>query len=72
MKYILLIHDDPTAWAQLSDNERGDVMREYGRFTQEIKSNGHYVVGAQLQPTTTATSVRIRDGKRLVIDGPFA
>jgi len=72
MKYILLIHDDPTAWAKLSEKERGEVMTEYGRFTQEIKSNGHYVGGGQLQPTTTATSVRVRDGKRLVTNGPFA
>ena len=39
---------------------------------RSIKANGQYLAGAQLQPTTTATSVRVRDGKRLVTDGPFA
>jgi hypothetical protein len=72
MKYILLIHDSEAAWAKFSGSERANVMAEYGRFTQGIKASGHYVGGAQLQPTTTATSVRERDGKRLVTDGPFA
>ena len=42
------------------------------QFTQEIKASGQYVAGARLHPTTSATSVRVRDGKRLVTDGPFA
>jgi len=72
MKYILLIHDDPAVWAKFSESERTNIMGEYGRFSEEIRSGGHFVGGAQLQPTTAATSVRVRDGKRLVVDGPFA
>ncbi len=45
---------------------------EFRQFTQEIKASGKYVAGARLHPTTSATSVRVRDGKRLVTDGPFA
>ena len=72
MKYMLLIHDDEKAWAKMTDAERQSIYGEYGQFGQQIKDTGHYLAGAQLQPTTTATSVRVRDGKRLVTDGPFA
>ena len=72
MKYMLLIHDDEKAWAKMTDAERQRIYGEYGQFGQQIKDTGHYIAGAQLQPTTTATSVRVRDGKRLVTDGPFA
>ena len=72
MKYMLLIHDDEKAWGTLSEAERQRIYGEYRQFGQQIKDAGHYLAGAQLQPTTMATSVRVRDGKRLVTDGPFA
>jgi len=72
MKYMLLIHDDEKAWAKLTEAERGKIYAEYGQFGQSVKASGNYLAGAQLQPTTMATSVRVREGKRLVTDGPFA
>ena len=72
MKYMLLIHDDEKAWAKLTEAERMAMYGEYAQFGQSIKASGHHLAGAQLQPTTMATSVRVRDGKRLVTDGPFA
>jgi hypothetical protein len=72
MKYMLLIHDDEQGWAKLSEAERQKMYAEYGQFGQQIKAAGQHLAGAQLQPTTMATSVRVRDGKRLVTDGPFA
>jgi hypothetical protein len=72
MKYILLIHDDEKAWGKLPEAERQKIYGEYGLFSAELKAAGQYLAGSQLQPTTTATSVRVRDGKRLVTDGPFA
>jgi hypothetical protein len=72
MKYILLIHDDEKAWDKLSEAERGQIYGEYGQLTQEIKSSGQYLAGHQLRPTSSATSVRVRDGKRVLTDGPFA
>jgi len=72
MKYMLLICDEEKAWDKLSEAERKQMYGEYGQFTQQIKSSGHHLASAQLQPTSTATSVRVRDGKRLVTDGPFA
>jgi hypothetical protein len=72
MKYLLLIHDEEKAWDAMSENDQKAIYAEYGKFGESIKASGNYVTGAQLQPTSTATSVRIRDGKRLVTDGPFA
>ena len=72
MKYMLLIHDDEKAWGKLSDAERQKIYAEYGAFSAEVRAAGQYLAGSQLQPTSTATSVRVRDGKRLVTDGPFA
>jgi hypothetical protein len=72
MKYMLLIYDAPQVWDSLSEGERRQIMGEFGQFTQQIKASGHYVGGAQLQPLASATSVRVREGKRLHTDGPFA
>jgi hypothetical protein len=72
MKYMLLIHDREDGWNALSDPERRQIMADYRRFSEEIKASGHYRAGSQLQPTSTATTVRVRNGKRLVTDGPFA
>jgi hypothetical protein len=69
---MLLICDDENVWGKLSESERGQIFGEYGQLTQQLKANGNYVAGAQLQPTSTATSVRVRNGKRVVTDGPFA
>ena len=72
MKYMLLIHDDEKAWGKMSQAEQQRIYGEYGQFSEHVKSTGQYLAGSQLQPTSTATSVRVRDGKRLVTDGPFA
>jgi hypothetical protein len=72
MKYLLLICDDEKNWGKLSEPERQQIMSEYRQFSAEIQASGHYVGGSQLTPSTSATSVRLRDGKRLVTDGPFA
>jgi hypothetical protein len=72
VKYMLLIYDDEQAWEKLAETERHRILGEYMQFTQQIKSTGKYVMGAQLRQTLSATSVRIRNGKRVVTDGPFA
>jgi hypothetical protein len=72
MKYMLLIYDEEQKWQQLSEAERQRIMAEYRALSEQLKSSGHYVTGAQLRPSTAATSVRVRDGKRLLTDGPFA
>ena len=72
MKYMLLIHENEQAFARLSDDDRQAIYRDYRRFSEEIVASGHYISGSELQPTSSATSLRIRDGERLVTDGPFA
>ena len=72
MQYLCLIYDDETNWGTLPEDERNAVFDEYGAFTESIKESGNYVAGDALQPTSTATTVRIRGGETLVTDGPFA
>lgn len=72
MKYMLLIYDTEQDWNKLTEAEQRQIYAEYGQFTQTIQSSNHYLAGAQLHPITTASSVRVRDGKELVTDGPFA
>jgi hypothetical protein len=72
MEYLLLIYDSETEWAKMSEADQGAMYQDYGRFTQSIQQSGNHKAGQQLQPVATATTVRVRDGKLLVTDGPFA
>ena len=72
MKYMLLIYDNEQAWTRIGEAEQRQIFREYGQFTEDIKANRNFLAGSQLQPVATATSIRVRDGKELMTDGPFA
>ena len=72
MKYMLLIYHDEQSWNGVSEAERQDIYTEYRKLRGELQARGQFVTGSQLQPVTTATTVRVRDGKELVTDGPFA
>jgi hypothetical protein len=69
MKYMLLIYMDEQA---MNEAEREHCYRESTQLAHELESNGQYLAASPLQSVTTATSVQIRGGKRLVTDGPFA
>jgi len=69
MKYLLLIYMDENA---MSETEREHCYGESTQLAQDLYANGQFVASAPLHPVTTATSVRVRDGKSLVTDGPFA
>lgn len=69
MKYMLLIYLDENG---LSEGERAQCYQESAEYAQELSQSGKYVGAGPLHPTSTATSIRVRDGKRLVTDGPFA
>ena len=69
MKYMLLIYGDEKL---LSEGDREQCYEESLQLAHEVKERGAYLGASPLHPTATATSVRIRDGKRMVTDGPFA
>ena len=69
MRYMLLIYGDEQA---LDETEREQCYRESVQLAHEINLAGHYLAAAPLHPTSTATSVRVREGRRFVTDGPFA
>lgn len=72
MKYMLLCYDDMQAWDALGDVALREAMNEAVQLTHEIAARGEYLGASPLQPVSTATSVRVRAGRRVVTDGPFA
>jgi hypothetical protein len=72
MRYLLMCCFDETRWANLPEVQKGRVMQEYGEFIQAIVRSGHYRAGGQLEPTSTSTTVREKNGKLISTDGPFA
>ena len=71
MKYLLMIAFDET-WDRLSLAERQEIYWGQMEVANELRAKGQYLGGNPLHPTTTATTVRVRDGKTLLTDGPFA
>lgn len=69
MKYMLLIYGSEDAWTEA---EREHCYKESTQLAHDLQAAGHYLAANPLQPVATATSVRVREGKRLVTDGPFA
>src|SRR5580692_11023257 len=72
MQYLLMIYRSEAELFKMNDADRQKMSGEYGTFTQSIIQSGHFKAGDGLQPATTATTVRVRDGKVLTTDGPFA
>ncbi len=72
MRYMLLIYGDEKAWGKMSEPERGKIFQEYGEFIEGIQKSGAFLAGDPLQPTSTATTVRGKNGKTVTTDGPFA
>jgi hypothetical protein len=69
MKYMLLIYSDEAAW---TEEERAHCMAQSKELCHEMNEKGQYLAASPLHPVAMATSVRVRDGKRMVTDGPFA
>ena len=72
MQYLLLIYGDEAAQKNATQADMNAMFSAYRDFTQSLITNGQMKAGDALQPTTTATTVRVRDGKTLRTDGPFA
>lgn len=71
MKYLCLICAE-TVMEHMADADAASHFREYAGFTESIKKSGHFLGANRLKPADTATTIRVRDGKLLVTDGPFA
>jgi hypothetical protein len=69
MKYMLLIYGDENVW---TESERQQCYQESTELCHQLTQKGQYLAASPLQPVATATSVQVRDGQRMVTDGPFA
>jgi hypothetical protein len=72
MQYLLMCCGDEALWANLPDAERAKIMGEYGQLIHELKTSGRLLAGAQLDRSASAVTVRARNGKPSITDGPFA
>ena len=72
MKYLLTIYDDESMWSDVQPGDVTSMLDGYRKFGEEVHGNGAYVAGEALESTSTATTVRVKDGERLLTDGPFA
>lgn len=72
MQFLLLIYEAESLMTTRGEAENGQMFQEYLTFTADIKKAGKMLAGDALRPTDTATTLRIRDGKTVVTDGPFA
>ena len=72
MHYMLMCCFDQKSWTQLPDNEKDRIMREYGALIQRLVTSGQFRGRGPLAPTSSATTVRMKNGKTVLTDGPFA
>jgi hypothetical protein len=72
MRYLLTIYTDESRYATMTPEDSARLMADYGAFGQEAQQAGVLLGGEGLQPTATATTVRVRDGEAMFTDGPFA
>jgi hypothetical protein len=72
MRYLLMIYTDETVEANMSPEEQGTYMAAYNAFTKATRDRNAFQAGEALQSTATATTVRVRDGKTVSTDGPYA
>lgn len=72
MQYLLMCCFNEERWAAIPESQRDKIMHEYGEFEQRIVKSGHFRATGQLQSTSTSTTVREKNGKPVITDGPFA
>ncbi|HEY6085348.1 MAG TPA: YciI family protein [Nitrospira sp.] len=72
MQYMLMCCFEQNSWETLPETERAKIMQEYGTLIQDLVKSGQFRGGAQLYPTSSATTVRMKNGKPVITDGPFA
>jgi hypothetical protein len=72
MRYMLLCYDDEKFWQEAGEDVHRQAMEEAVGITHELDARGQYILASPLEHSSTATTVRVRNGKQVVTDGPFA
>jgi len=72
MQYLLLLHVEEAGWGLLTPAEQEAAMVAYGAYTQALEGSGALIASGRLEPSVNAHTVRVKDGRRQVLDGPFA
>ena len=72
MQYLLLIYANESEYEKLSPSQKESLLTDYAEFTKSVVQSGRFKAADRLRPVSTATSVRVRDGKPMITDGPFA
>jgi hypothetical protein len=72
MQYLMLIYSQESNYMKMTPQEQAAMSAEFGKYTEEITKSGKFRGGNRLAPIASATTVRVRDGKRVTTDGPFA
>ncbi|PYY12326.1 MAG: hypothetical protein DMG61_16765 [Acidobacteria bacterium] len=72
MHYLLLIYQNESDWEKLASAEQSAIYQEYRELIRRLAATEKFIAGDELKPTTTATTVRLRDGRQTITDGPFA
>lgn len=72
MQYLMLVYGQESGWTSMTPEQQAAGVEQYARFGQELKDSGKLLGSNRLTPVASATTVRVRDGKRVVTDGPYA
>ena len=72
MRYMLLVYREESWWDEMSEEEQNALVQRAVEYTRGLRENGTFLAGDRLMPTSTATTVRMKNGQTLVTDGPFA
>jgi hypothetical protein len=72
MQYMLMCCFDESAWNKLPDTQKDKIMQDYLNWVENLVNTGRFCGGARLQPASSATTVRMKNGKTVLTDGPFA
>jgi hypothetical protein len=72
MQYLLMCCFDEKKWEQIPESQRDGIMKEYGEWIQSTGKTGQYLAGAKLKSTASATTLRAKNGKAAIVDGPYA
>jgi hypothetical protein len=72
MQYLLMCCFDEDRWQGIPEQDRDGIMRDYGAWLRDIDGSHQHLASARLRPTSTATTIRVKDGRTMITDGPFA